>query len=195
MSGYERVYAVDMTDLLYRWSAISRSMEICLQQSDGGNGMSLSVGPRLLTDIICFQLGLLNAIQNIGCLAAYPFSPYVSDGYGRKTAVALGAFIMCGATILQTASHSVGMFIGARLVLVLLSENRGLIIRSPQLHDWVRPHFRGFSRTGTRYRDSISFSARPGYFMLQRFMVCMHDHLSVPYGAHDSDDISGSWAV
>ncbi|THG97857.1 hypothetical protein EW026_g4236 [Hermanssonia centrifuga] len=63
------------------------------------------------------MLGLLNAIQNIGCLAAYPFSPYVSDGYGRKTAVALGAFIMCGATILQTASHSVGMFIGARFMI------------------------------------------------------------------------------
>lgn len=62
------------------------------------------------------QLGLLNAIQNIGCLAAYPFSPYVSDGYGRRSAVALGAFIMCAATILQTASHSVGMFIGARYV-------------------------------------------------------------------------------
>ncbi|TCD67310.1 hypothetical protein EIP91_000280 [Steccherinum ochraceum] len=63
------------------------------------------------------MLGLLNAIQNIGCLAAYPFSPYVSDGLGRKFAVGLGAFIMCGATILQTASNSVGMFIGARFMI------------------------------------------------------------------------------
>ncbi|EMD33795.1 hypothetical protein CERSUDRAFT_87123 [Gelatoporia subvermispora B] len=63
------------------------------------------------------MLGLLNAIQNIGCLAAYPFSPYMSDGLGRRTAVAFGAFIMCAATILQTASHSVGMFIGARFMI------------------------------------------------------------------------------
>lgn len=60
------------------------------------------------------QLGLLNAIQNIGCLAAYPFAPYVTDGAGRRSAVILGAFIMCAATIIQTASNSVNMFIGAR---------------------------------------------------------------------------------
>lgn len=73
------------------------------------------------------QLGLLNAIQNIGCLAAYPFSPYVSDGLGRRTAVALGACIMCGATILQTASNSVGMFIGARYVRCSANAERHLI--------------------------------------------------------------------
>ncbi|KAH8107644.1 general substrate transporter [Cristinia sonorae] len=63
------------------------------------------------------MLGLLNAIQNIGCLAAYPFSPYISDGMGRRFAVALGAVIMCIATVLQTASNSVGMFIGARFMI------------------------------------------------------------------------------
>lgn len=80
------------------------------------------------------MLGLLNAIQvsnshlhekvrlprifiysqNIGALAAYPFAPYLSDGVGRRPAVFIGAVIMCGATALQTASQSVGMFIGAR---------------------------------------------------------------------------------
>jgi len=63
------------------------------------------------------KLGLLNAIQNIGALAAYPFSPYVSDGLGRRPAIALGASIMIAATILQTASTSVGMFIGARFLI------------------------------------------------------------------------------
>lgn len=38
------------------------------------------------------------------------------DGFGRRKAVALGAIIMCAATVLQTASHSVNMFIGARYV-------------------------------------------------------------------------------
>ncbi|KAF9499272.1 hexose transporter [Pleurotus eryngii] len=63
------------------------------------------------------KLGLLNAIQNIGSLAAYPFSPYLSDGIGRKYTVMLGAMIMCIATVIQTASQSVGMFIGARFLI------------------------------------------------------------------------------
>ncbi|KAF9000417.1 general substrate transporter [Cyathus striatus] len=63
------------------------------------------------------KLGLLNAIQNIGSLAAYPFSPYLSDGLGRRTAVLFGAGLMVAATVIQTASHSVGMFIGARFLI------------------------------------------------------------------------------
>jgi len=78
------------------------------------------------------KLGLLNAIQvrnfhfflhwsfshhqTIGALAAFPFAPYFSDGFGRRPTVFLGATIMCIATIIQTASQSVGMFIGARYV-------------------------------------------------------------------------------
>jgi len=63
------------------------------------------------------KLGLLNAIQNIGCLAAYPISPYMADGLGRRTSIFFGAAIMCIATALQTASQSVGMFIGARFLI------------------------------------------------------------------------------
>lgn len=63
------------------------------------------------------KLGLLNAIQNIGALAAYPFAPYISDGLGRRTSIFLGATIMCIATAIQTASQSVGMFIGARFLI------------------------------------------------------------------------------
>ena len=70
----------------------------------------------LLVISISFRSNRYLSWQNIGCLAAYPFSPYVSDGLGRRFAVGLGAFIMCAATVLQTASHSVGMFIGARWV-------------------------------------------------------------------------------
>ncbi|KAK7447455.1 hypothetical protein VKT23_014164 [Stygiomarasmius scandens] len=63
------------------------------------------------------QLGLLNAIQNIGALAAYPFAPYLSDGIGRKKAIIVGASIMCAATAVQTAAQSVGMFVGARFLI------------------------------------------------------------------------------
>ncbi|KAI0318860.1 general substrate transporter [Amylostereum chailletii] len=63
------------------------------------------------------KLGLLNAIQNIGSLSAYPFSPYASDGFGRRPTIFLGATIMLIATALQSASQSVGMFIGARFLI------------------------------------------------------------------------------
>ncbi|KAH0835885.1 hexose transporter [Lanmaoa asiatica] len=63
------------------------------------------------------NLGLLNAIQNIGALAGYPFAPYLSDGVGRRRAIWFGAAIMCIATAIQTASQSVGMFIGARFLI------------------------------------------------------------------------------
>ena len=39
------------------------------------------------------MLGLLNAIQNIGALVGLPFTPYLSDGIGRRAAVLLGAGI------------------------------------------------------------------------------------------------------
>ncbi|KDR80298.1 hypothetical protein GALMADRAFT_62198 [Galerina marginata CBS 339.88] len=63
------------------------------------------------------KLGLLNAIQNIGSLAAYPISPYLADGLGRRPTIFIGATIMCIATAVQTASVSVGMFIGARFLI------------------------------------------------------------------------------
>ncbi|KAG1736137.1 hexose transporter [Suillus paluster] len=63
------------------------------------------------------KLGLLNAIQNIGSLAGYPFAPYMSDGIGRRRTVFFGATIMCVATAIQTAAQSVGMFIGARFLI------------------------------------------------------------------------------
>ncbi|KZV62742.1 hexose transporter [Peniophora sp. CONT] len=62
------------------------------------------------------QLGLLNAIQNIGGLAAYPFASYLADGLGRRYTIILGAIIVLAATAIQTASTSVGMFIGARFM-------------------------------------------------------------------------------
>jgi len=63
------------------------------------------------------KLGLFNAIQNIGGLAGYPFAPYLSDGIGRRPTVFIGALIMVIATAIQTASQSIGMFIGARFLI------------------------------------------------------------------------------
>jgi MFS family permease len=55
-------------------------------------------------------------LQNIGNLAAYPAAPYLSDIFGRRLTIFLGAIIVLIATALQTASQSFGMFIGARYV-------------------------------------------------------------------------------
>lgn len=63
------------------------------------------------------ELGLLNAIQGIGGLCAYPFSPYVTDGLGRRTGIIVGVILMIIATALQTASSSLAMFIGARCLI------------------------------------------------------------------------------
>ncbi|KAG1739292.1 general substrate transporter [Suillus lakei] len=62
------------------------------------------------------KLGLLAAIQNIGALSGYPFAPYMSDGMGRRFSIIFGASLMIVATVIQTASNSVQMFIGARFL-------------------------------------------------------------------------------
>jgi len=62
-------------------------------------------------------LGLFNAIQNIGSLAAYPFAPYAADGFGRRPTIFFGACVMIVGTILQSVSHTFGMFIGARFLI------------------------------------------------------------------------------
>ncbi|KAL6306398.1 hexose transporter [Sparassis latifolia] len=60
------------------------------------------------------KLGLLNAIQNIGSLAGYPFAPYFSDGIGRRPTIWFGATIMLIGVGVQSAAYNLGMFIGAR---------------------------------------------------------------------------------
>ncbi|GBE89812.1 Lactose permease [Sparassis crispa] len=59
-------------------------------------------------------LGLLNAIQNIGSLAGYPFAPYLSDGLGRRPTIWIGAVIMLVGVAVQSSAYNLGMFIGAR---------------------------------------------------------------------------------
>jgi len=63
------------------------------------------------------RLGLLSAIQNMGSLCAYPFAPYLADGFGRKKAILLGALLMFFGAALQTAAQSVDMFIGSRFII------------------------------------------------------------------------------
>ncbi|KAG8736299.1 hypothetical protein FRC12_017693, partial [Ceratobasidium sp. 428] len=59
-------------------------------------------------------LGMVNAVQNLGVLMALPFAPFVSDKFGRKKALILGALIMLGGVSLQTASTSIVHFVCSR---------------------------------------------------------------------------------
>ncbi|CAG8981521.1 hypothetical protein HYALB_00003094 [Hymenoscyphus albidus] len=59
-------------------------------------------------------LGLLNAIQNIGQLAALPFCAIACDKFGRVAVLLFGAFIILIGTALQD-----GMFIAARGIIGL----------------------------------------------------------------------------
>ncbi|QRV80018.1 Sugar (and other) transporter [Ceratobasidium sp. AG-Ba] len=63
------------------------------------------------------QLGLFNAIQSIGALAATPFAPYVSDIFGRKPGILFGSALVLIAAVLQTATQNLGMFIGSRFLI------------------------------------------------------------------------------
>ncbi|CAE6486748.1 unnamed protein product [Rhizoctonia solani] len=63
------------------------------------------------------DLGLFNAIQSIGALAATPFAPYVSDIFGRKTGILFGSALVLIAAILQTATQNLGMFVGSRFLI------------------------------------------------------------------------------
>jgi MFS family permease len=59
----------------------------------------------------------LNAIQNIGQLAALPFCAFACDKFGRVRTLVFGATLVMGGVALQGAAQTTGMFIAARGVL------------------------------------------------------------------------------
>ncbi|GKT57583.1 hexose transporter [Colletotrichum tofieldiae] len=63
------------------------------------------------------DLGLLNAIQNVGQLIALPFCAWFCDRFGRKPALLVSASILLVGVALQGAAQNVAMFIAARGVL------------------------------------------------------------------------------
>ncbi|KAG9104819.1 hypothetical protein FRC06_008049, partial [Ceratobasidium sp. 370] len=63
------------------------------------------------------QLGLFNAIQNIGALCALPLAPFISDKFGRRAGIFSGACITLVGSIVQTLTSNVPMFIVARFLI------------------------------------------------------------------------------
>ncbi|CAI7647729.1 unnamed protein product [Penicillium discolor] len=60
------------------------------------------------------ELGLLNAIQNVGQLITMPVCAISCDKFGRRPVLFIGAFVLLVGVALQAAAQNVGMFIAAR---------------------------------------------------------------------------------
>lgn len=63
--------------------------------------------------------GIVFIIYNIGQLISLPFSPLISDGYGRRVCIFVGCFVILVGTAVQTTANTVGHFIAGRLILGL----------------------------------------------------------------------------
>jgi len=62
-------------------------------------------------------LGLLTALYSIGSIASLPVAPFIADRFGRKAAIFVGCVLMCIGAAIQTASQSLGMFMGGRFLM------------------------------------------------------------------------------
>ncbi|PPQ98744.1 lactose permease [Panaeolus cyanescens] len=62
------------------------------------------------------SLGLLISAQFLGNLIGLPFTPYVSDRFGRRFALFWGGVIMLVGVALQSAAWNVPIFTGARFI-------------------------------------------------------------------------------
>lgn len=61
-------------------------------------------------------LGLVNAAQSIGSVLALPMIGWLADTYGRRAVLLIGILLVIVATIIQTASINLPMFVVSRLV-------------------------------------------------------------------------------
>ncbi|KAH6977362.1 putative sugar transporter [Ilyonectria sp. MPI-CAGE-AT-0026] len=84
------------------------------------NGLqSLTTWKNFFNDPSASDLGLLNAIQNVGQLVALPFCALACDRFGRRPALVFSAFILLIGVVIQAAAQNTGMFIAARGILGL----------------------------------------------------------------------------
>ncbi|KAF8757589.1 Transporter [Rhizoctonia solani] len=63
------------------------------------------------------ELGLFNAIQSIGSLAAIPPAPFLSDRFGRRAGIFVGSSITLGGAITQTLTTNLHTFVAARFMI------------------------------------------------------------------------------
>ncbi|KAF6829133.1 hypothetical protein CPLU01_08146 [Colletotrichum plurivorum] len=61
-------------------------------------------------------LGITSAAYPLGAVLSTPFSAMISDRFGRKWSILTGSSIMIIGVLIQCLSHSIGLFIGGRIV-------------------------------------------------------------------------------
>ncbi|EEU37845.1 uncharacterized protein NECHADRAFT_54845 [Fusarium vanettenii 77-13-4] len=61
-------------------------------------------------------LGITSASYPLGAILSTPLSAFISDRFGRRQSIIIGSLIMILGVIMQTASSSIGLFLGGRIV-------------------------------------------------------------------------------
>ena len=61
-------------------------------------------------------LGIVSASYPLGAICSTPLSAPIADRFGRRWCILIGSAIMIAGVVIQTASHSIGVFIGGRVV-------------------------------------------------------------------------------
>ena len=100
-------------NIVYSFQALPQWMRYF--HNPAGSGLTLlnSMQVSIFTKFNTYEF-LSLALQTFGSFAALPMTPYVSDHWGRRTSVFIGALVLCIATAIQTAANSLDMFIAAR---------------------------------------------------------------------------------
>jgi MFS family permease len=94
-------------------------------------------------------------------LISLPFSPLISDGYGRRVCIFVGCVIILIGTAVQTTAYTIGHFIAGRLILGLgaaVAQATGPVYAVELAH----PAYRGLLRACTITFGGLGISGLRG---------------------------------
>ncbi|RSM06199.1 hypothetical protein CEP52_005812 [Fusarium oligoseptatum] len=94
-------------------------------------------------------LGITSASYPLGAILSTPLSAFISDRFGRRQSIIIGSIIMILGVVMQTASSSIGLFIGGRIVVgfgITLALAAGPVLISELAHPRHRVLFTTASR-------------------------------------------------
>ncbi|KAL8366829.1 hypothetical protein RB599_011243, partial [Gaeumannomyces hyphopodioides] len=86
----------------------------------------------------------------LGAILSTPFSAYISDRFGRRWSIIVGSTIMIVGAAMQAASDSIGLFVGARVIIgfgITIALTAGPVLISELVHPRDRVVFTGLYNT------------------------------------------------
>src|SRR5690349_12160177 len=92
----------------------------------------------------------MSASYPLGAILSTPFSAPISDYFGRRWTILIGSIIMVGGVITQAAADTIGVFIGARIIVgfgITLALTTGPILISELAHPRHRVVFTALYNT------------------------------------------------